>query len=291
MALTASQTKQLLAQLGHRPKKSFGQNFLIDPNIVRKQLKLALLKEGEPIVEIGPGLGTLTESLLETGAFVYAIELDTRLAQHLREHLLARYPKRLNLMLGDAVEHPLAGLFNGQKSPLSSFHIIANLPYAISTPWMANLLKIATLPQSMVLMLQKEAAERFSAACNTKAFGPISIALQAAFDINGLHGVPRQVFYPIPDVDSCLLVLEQKKRAHAFSPEGLKLIQRFFTQRRKQMARLIRNEKEADKPLQKWVAHLEAKGIPLNNRPENIEIEDWITLDDIMSQTLKSSAQ
>src|SRR5204863_3622743 len=109
MPLSPTATRDLLAGLGHQPKRFLGQNFLVDGNIVRKSLELAEVQRGDSVVEIGPGLGTLTTALLETGASVWAVEKDRTLHAHLTETLVPRFPKTFHLLEGDAVEHPLAG--------------------------------------------------------------------------------------------------------------------------------------------------------------------------------------
>src|SRR5688572_1724801 len=110
MPLSPSATRELLAQLGHSPKRFLGQNFLIDGNIVRKSIDLAGVKEGDLVVEVGPGLGTLTSALLEAGAQVWAVEKDRTLHAHLEAELAPRFPERFHLLEGDAVAHPLASL-------------------------------------------------------------------------------------------------------------------------------------------------------------------------------------
>src|SRR5436190_23768595 len=110
MPLSPTATRELLAQLGHQPKRFLGQNFLVDGNIVRKSLELAGVQPGDTVVEVGPGLGTLTVALLEAGADVWAVEKDRTLHAHLETELVARFPTSFHLLEGDAVEHPLAGL-------------------------------------------------------------------------------------------------------------------------------------------------------------------------------------
>lgn len=271
MALTPKQTHQLLQSLGHTPKKALGQNFLIDPNIVQKQLNLANFKPTDTVIEVGPGLGTLTGALLSQGATVYAVELDARLAEYLRTQLQPHYPK-FHLLEGDAVKHPLAGLPEDFKD---SFHVIANLPYAISTPWLAEVLLKPHWPQRMTLMLQKEAAERFVSPATHKAFSPISIAIQLIYDKVALYNVSRQLFYPIPGVDSCLLCLQLKEHTQRLTPATYALIQRFFTQRRKQIGGLIKQELIIHPSLVKWAHYLESQGIPLTTRPEGVPLEAW----------------
>src|SRR5215211_6584284 len=132
MPLSPTATRELLTRLGHSPKRFLGQNFLVDGNIVRKSLELADVHAGDTVVEVGPGLGTLTTALLESGTDVWAVEKDRTLHAHLEAELAPRFPARFHLLEGDAVERPLAGL------PVAppDFKIVANLPYAIATPWL-----------------------------------------------------------------------------------------------------------------------------------------------------------
>src|SRR5687768_10024736 len=115
MPLSPTATRDLLAQLGHQPKRFLGQNFLVDGNIVRKSLELAEVRPGDTVVEVGPGLGTLTTALLEAGAEVWAVEKDRHLHEHLATTLVPRFPSTFHLLEADAVEQPLAGLLLGTR--------------------------------------------------------------------------------------------------------------------------------------------------------------------------------
>ena len=269
MPLTPSATRELLAKLGHQPKRFLGQNFLVDGNIVRKSLELAEIKPGDRVVEIGPGLGTLTSSLLEAGAEVWAVEKDRAMHAHLAESLVPRFPDRFHLLEGDAVEHPLAGL-SGDAA--ASFKIVANLPYAIATPWLDEVLSGA-LPERMVLMLQQEAAQRYVAQPGTKSFGAISIFLQSAFAVAPGHKVEAACFFPRPDVDSYLLHLVRRPQPFIFPTETKTLIRACFQQRRKQIGGLLR-ALAADRG-ESWLAQLEAAGVTPQTRPEAISTELW----------------
>jgi 16S rRNA (adenine1518-N6/adenine1519-N6)-dimethyltransferase len=271
MPLTPTETRALLDHLGLRPKRFLGQNFLVDGNIVRKSLELGGVRPGDVIVEIGPGLGTLTSALLEAGAAVWAVEKDRRLSGHLRATLLPRYPGWLHLLDGDAVQAPLAGL--PMERAASGFKIIANLPYAISTPWMDAVLS-GPPPARMVLMLQREAADRYAAQVGTKAFGAISVFLQAAYDFAPGHRVAAACFHPRPDVDSCLLVLERRSVPFFFAPPVKALIRLCFQQRRKQIGSLLRN-RTANGAGAAWLADLAAAELGPQARPEQIPVALW----------------
>ncbi len=270
--LTPTQTRDLLARLGLRPRKKLGQNFLIDGNIVRKSLELSNLQENDTVIEIGPGLGTLTGALLKKGAKVYAIEKDVLLIKHLGDTLANSYSSRLFLSQGDAVQNPMAG-FNPQSG--ERFKIISNLPYAIATPWIDAVLE-RTLPVSMVLMLQKEAAGRLTSMAGTKNFGAISIFLQSAYKHISGHKVSRRCFFPVPSVDSVLLNLVRKRTPFIFQEKAKNKIRMIFTQRRKQIRTLQKDYPEY-KP---WIEYLEASGVKAEARPETISLEHWQKLDE-----------
>ena len=265
-------THALLEKLNHSPDKKLGQNFLIDANIVRKSIEMAEIQEDDTIVEIGPGLGVLTQTLLETGAFVWAVERDPTLAQHLKESLLTDYP-HLHLIEGDCLKYPLANL--PEMDAQIGFKVVANLPYAVSTPWMDAILS-GPLPQRMVLMLQKEAAERYCASQGSKAFGAISIFLQSAYAVHSRHFVSANCFYPIPKVDSVLMRLELRKNPVCFSLPIYNSVRRIFTQRRKQLHTLCRND--PDPRLYEWFEQLVASGIKKTVRPEDLPVEHWQNL-------------
>ena len=181
--LSLSETRELLARLSHMPKKWLGQNFLIDGNIVRKSLELAEVKAGDRVLEIGPGLGTLTRTLLGAGVELHAVEADRTMVYHLAETLVPSWPQTFFLTEGDAVEKPLADLVN---PPDGSFKVVANLPYAISTPWM-DALCAGPHPEIMVLMLQREAADRLTAEVGTKHWSAVTAQVALAFVKSKLH--------------------------------------------------------------------------------------------------------
>jgi len=275
MPLTPTATRELLTRLGHQPKRFLGQNFLVDGNIVRKSLELAGITSADTVVEIGPGLGTLTSALLKTGAHVWAVEKDRCLHEHLSTTLTVEFAETFHLMEGDAVELPLAGLTHAAATPPPPFKVVANLPYAISTPWMDAVLS-GPLPTRLVLMLQLEAAQRYTAAPGTKQFSAISIFLQAAYDMAPGHKVPASCFHPRPDIESCLLHLVRKPEPFVFSAETKQLIRSCFQQRRKQITALLR-ERLPDEG-RAWLSTLAAGGSSPQARPEDIPVALWTKL-------------
>ena len=272
MAFTPTETRELLARLGHAPKRFLGQNFLVDGNIVRKSVELAQVAPGDAVVEVGPGLGTLTGALLEAGAEVWAVEMDRTLHLHLEETLVAQHPGRLHLLEGDAVLVPMAGIPEG-RAPGSK--VVANLPYAISTPWMDAVLS-GPLPLRMVLMLQREAADRYVAGPGTGNFGAISIFLQAAYQPAPGHKVSSGCFYPKPDVDSFLLNLVRRPEPHVFSRESKALIRRCFQQRRKQVGAVLREIVPGEGA--PWRELFASEGLSPTVRAEAIPVATWIKL-------------
>jgi 16S rRNA (adenine1518-N6/adenine1519-N6)-dimethyltransferase len=277
--LTPTKTREILEKIGQKPRQRLGQNFLIDSNIVRKSLELADIQSTDTVVEVGPGLGTLSLALLEAGVTLYAVELDLKLAHYLEGELKPRYPQQFHLLQADALAYPRGSL----PETITHFKIVSNLPYAISTPWLDAILDGNTLPSRMVLMLQKEAAQRFEAQHGTKTLGPISIFLQSAYSVLPGHKVSRTCFYPVPTVESFLFCLEKKPTPYIFNPEVKLLIRHFFTQRRKQIGSLCRNHFEALKPVfEKWLHILAQHDLSEQSRPENIPTSLWQKLDQLV---------
>jgi len=291
MPLSPTATRELLCQLAHQPNKKLGQNFLVDGNIVRKSVELADLRPGDAVVEIGPGLGTLTAALLDVGAEVWAVERDPALAAHLRTEFFPEQPAtktpdspdgfrrgvsacgRLHLIEGDCLDAPRAALPASKAA--AGYKIVANLPYAVSTPWMEAVLA-GPLPARMVLMLQKEAGDRYAARHGCKNFGAISIFLQSAYTVAGKHLVAASCFHPAPKVDSLLLRLDLKPDTLHFSATARACVRRIFTQRRKQLGALCR--KDPEPAVQAWFEQLLAAGVSPTVRPEELPLEHWQVL-------------
>ncbi len=273
MPLSPTATRDLLARLGHLPKRFLGQNFLVDGNIVRKSLELATVGPGDRVVEIGPGLGTLTSALLDAGAEVWAVEKDETLHAHLVATLAPAHLLRFHLLAGDALEHPLAAL--PPEAAAGGFKIVANLPYAISTPWMDAVLS-GPLPDRLVLMLQQEAAQRYAASPGTKQFGAISVFLQSVFNLAPGHKVAAACFHPRPEVESYLLHLVRKPQPYLFTPQAKALVRAAFQQRRKQIGALLREQLPDGGAA--WLMELARHGLDGRARAEEIPVRAWQSL-------------
>jgi 16S rRNA (adenine1518-N6/adenine1519-N6)-dimethyltransferase len=269
--LSPQQTRTLLESLAKIPQKKWGQNFLIDKNIVFKSTELAHLHSGENVVEIGPGLGTLTRAILGAHCQVFAIERDPTLHAFLQK-LFAPIPT-FQIICGDALAQPLAG-FSRPDAPCK---VVANLPYNISTPWIDAILEQPQLPVSMTLMVQREAASRFLALPGTKKCSAISIFLHAAYRCDTLFPVSRNSFLPVPGVDSAIIHLQRLPVTKIFHPQTKALIRKFFTQRRKQMGSLLRTflrERSGD-----GAELLQKSDLPFTARPEQLPFHFWCDFD------------
>lgn len=267
--LTRTVTRQLLTQLDKRPSKWRGQNFLVDPQVVWRSVTLANITPDDTVVEIGPGLGTLTRALLSQGCSLYAVEVDSTLYDYLKKTF--QDVSRFHLFHNNAVQFPCAGV-------TGRFKVVANLPYNISTPWLDAVLSQNNLPESMTLMLQREAALRLTASPGTKHFAAISLMLSALYHPVTMIPVARTSFEPPPKVDSVILHLKKSGNGWPFSAPMRILMRQIFTQRRKQLLSIIRN---IDPTLSPTVAELlEAHHVPQTIRPEALPLPFWQTLEE-----------
>jgi len=256
---------------GHRARKRFGQNFLRDPNTIRRIVAAIGPKPGEHLVEIGPGLGALTEPLIEAAGHLTAIELDRDLAARLRE----RFPEeRLRLIEGDALRFDFASL----PAPL---RVVGNLPYNVSTPLLFHLAEYADRIVDMTFMLQKEVVERMAAEPGSAAYGRLSVMLQQRFSVRKCFDVPPGAFVPMPKVTSSIVRLTPlPEGTHALEdPEGFsRLVAAAFNQRRK----TLRNALKALLPEQNLFARAE---IDPNARAETLAVEDFVRLANVLART------
>ena len=229
-----SVTKAVLERHGFTFKKSFGQNFLTDTNILQKIVDTAEIDDQVNVIEIGPGIGALTEFLAERAAEVMAFEIDHRLVPILADTL--RDFDNVTVVNEDILKVDLAQHIQNFKNPDLPIKVVANLPYYITTPILMHLIERGIPFSEFVVMMQKEVADRISAQPNTKAYGSLSIAVQYYMTAKVAFIVPRTVFVPAPNVDSAILkMVRRPEPAVAVEDEKFffKVSKASFTHRRK----------------------------------------------------------
>lgn len=242
---TLTDIKQLLESRGLRPKKSLGQNFLVDHNLIRKLVDAAGVGAGSLVLEVGPGTGTMTEELLDRGCEVIACELDDDLAALNRERLPGRLPPdhqhRFTLIHGDcldgkrAIAPAILAAIRGRP-----FSLVANLPYGAATPLMSNLLIDHPECAVMAVTIQREVADRLTAAPGSKDYGALAVIAQALAEVRHVATLPRECFWPRPDVTSAMILLSRRAAPlvrHAASLSSF--LRELFAQRRKQIGAVL----------------------------------------------------
>ena len=205
-----SVTRAILERHGFTFKKSFGQNFLTDTNILQKIVDTAEIDKNVNVIEIGPGIGALTEFLAESAAEVMALEIDDRLVPILADTL--RDFDNVTVVNQDILKVDLAQYIAEFKNPDLPIKVVANLPYYITTPILMHLIESGIPFSEFVVMMQKEVADRISAQPNTKAYGSLSIAVQYYMTAKVAFIVPRTVFVPAPNVDSAILKMVRREQ-------------------------------------------------------------------------------
>jgi 16S rRNA (adenine1518-N6/adenine1519-N6)-dimethyltransferase len=267
--LPAQPSLRRMKAFGIRPKRDLGQNFLIDSNILDVIARAAELDPADVVLEVGGGLGVLSEHLAERVAHVHVVELDRGLEPALRD-ALDPHPNT-TLHLADAVKLDLAAL---DPPPTK---VVANLPYGVAAT--VILRTITDLPgvATWVAMVQREVGERFAAAAGSAAYGVPSVLAQLACDVKVLRPVSRTVFHPVPNVDSVLVRLT--RRGPAPEPALRALVQRGFAHRRKALARSLALAPQAPPGIRDHArAALEAIGKPPDARAEQLAPADWRAL-------------
>ncbi|MDR3117437.1 MAG: hypothetical protein LBT98_02610 [Puniceicoccales bacterium] len=270
--------RRQLDLLGKRPLHSLGQHFLTDGALVQRCVEWSQLGADGLAVEIGPGLGTVTRALLERGARVHAVERDGQLADLLRGTLEKEFPGRLLIHCADALSLPLAGL---SAERAGEARVVANLPFAISTPWLDALLT-GPLPRSLTLFLQRETAERLLAEAPSRRRSALGVRLSCAYLAMRHLSVPPEAFHPRPRVQSQLVHWERRPEFFCFSAPCRSAMRHCFLNRRKLLAAAIRSL--ASHPnhceLRRWFGDLLGQGHSERTlRAEELENRHWQSLE------------
>ena len=263
MTLTRADLRRLLAENGLAPRRARGQNFVVDPNTVRRVARLAGVGPGDKVVEIGAGLGSLSLALAETGASVTAVEVDAGLVPVLREVV---EPAGVTVVEADALQLDWSSLLEG-----SAWALVANLPYNVATPLIADLLDGVPTIERMLVMVQREVGERLAAAPGDGAYGAVSVKVAYWATARVVGRVPPTVFHPVPKVESTLVRIERRVEPAVgadVDPAWLfRLVAAGFGQRRKMLRRSLAAVVAPDA--------FAAAGIRPEARAEELSVEDW----------------
>ncbi|MEZ5296383.1 MAG: 16S rRNA (adenine(1518)-N(6)/adenine(1519)-N(6))-dimethyltransferase RsmA [Ilumatobacteraceae bacterium] len=254
----------LLEQGGLAPRRDLGQNFVADPNTVRRIASLARVGEGDHVVEIGAGLGSLTLALADTGAEVLAVEVDSGIVPVLRSVVADR--DNVTVVEADAMEADWTTLLAASDR----WTLVANLPYNVGTPLVCDLLDEVPAIESMLVMVQKEVAERFAAAPGSKQYGAVSVKTSYWATAKLAATVPASVFVPKPNVESALVRIDRRTPPEVDTEALFALVKQGFGQRRKMLRRSLSGVVTPEQ--------FEAAGVSPEARPETLGVDAWIRL-------------
>jgi 16S rRNA (adenine1518-N6/adenine1519-N6)-dimethyltransferase len=269
--------RRVLDGRGIQLTKSLGQNFLHDGNQLRRIVAAAELRPVDRVLEIGPGLGPLTELLLASAGEVFAVEKDARLVALLKERFASE--PTLRLLQADGLE-----CVRADSSDWAGWKLVANLPYSVASPILVELASNAHPPERLVATLQLEVARRLTAGAGDQDYGVLSLLVQLRYEPRGLFKIPPGCFFPPPDVDSACITLARRDREllpAAQRPVFVRLVKRAFSQRRKMMAKLLKQ----DWPSEPLDAALLAVGLPPQVRAEAVSLEQFVRLAGALAAT------
>lgn len=273
-------TQHILNRFKLRADKKLGQNFLIDENVVRQIVAVAELSEADTVLEVGPGIGTLTQGLAESKARVVAVELDTRLLPVLATTLNGY--DNVRVVHGDILK---VNIMEEVGAP--SFKVCANLPYYITTPIIFALLEKRLPMERLVAMVQKEVAERMAAQPGGKEYGALSVAIQYYTEPEIAFLVPPTSFIPAPAVESAVIVCKRRSKPPVeVCDEALffRVVKAAFSLRRKMLSNSLKNMGIKGEQVTKW---LELAGVDGKRRAETLSLEDFAKLTNSFNEAVK----
>lgn len=274
-----AQTRELLARHGIHLKKSLGQNFLTDQRVLDKMIEAAELDQRSGVLEIGPGIGALTQRLALAAAKVLAVELDGRLVPVLRE--LFADQSHVSILHGDVMEVDLARLIREELGEGARPSVVANLPYYITSPILMRLLEQKLPLNRIVVMIQKEVAERLTAEPGTKAYGSITVAVRYYTEPEWVCRVPAHVFVPRPQVDSAVIRLKVRTRPPVHVDNEMllfRIVRAAFNQRRKTLTNALATLLSGKQEKALLTEALLAVDIDPRRRGETLSLEEFARL-------------
>ena len=263
------------------PRKSLGQNFLQDPNIINKIVAGLGIKSSDTVVEIGPGRGALTELIITQAGHTHLIEFDRDLIDYWQQR--AETTSKLTVHGVDVMQFDLHEII---KTSDTKIKIIGNLPYNISSPVLFHLMRYAEFIEHQVVMLQKEVVERMASEPGSKQYGRLSVMLQQRYQIENLFKVPPTAFFPPPKVDSAIARLTPLLEVpHPVSDQGdfEKIVKQAFSMRRKTLRNTLKGALSAEQ--------IESLGINPGARAETLEVSDFAALSNIFSASKSSDTE
>ncbi|MEH7118910.1 16S rRNA (adenine(1518)-N(6)/adenine(1519)-N(6))-dimethyltransferase RsmA [Neobacillus vireti] len=274
---TPVRTRAILEKYGFSFKKSLGQNFLIDTNILKKIVSFADLTENSGAIEIGPGIGALTEQLARSSKKVVAFEIDQRLLPILRD-TLSPY-ENVKVIHKDVLEADVGNVMEEEFQGIDDLMVVANLPYYVTTPIIMKLLEDRLPIRGIVCMLQKEVADRISAKPGTKDYGSLSIAVQYYTEAETVMIVPKTVFVPQPNVDSAVIRLTKREKPAVEVKDEVFFFQvtkASFAQRRKTLLNNLTSQlPDGKQKKEEILAALSASEIDPGRRGETLSLEEF----------------
>ena len=280
---TLRKTKSILNKYGIRANKRFGQNFLIDDNILENIVSVSDVSKNDLVIEIGPGLGNLTEYIIEKAGYMLLVEIDNNMINILND----RFTKYNNYTLLNKdilkinIDEQINKIEDSIGKKFSNIKVVANLPYYITTPIIFKLLQDENRINKITVMVQKEVAERMVAKSNTKDYGILTLMVKYLSNANIEFIVPREAFIPPPNVTSAIINLKKVKN-YTVKDEKLffEFIHSSFAQRRKTMINSLSSTKFNNFNKEKLNSLFDKLNIDKNTRAEQLEIEDYIRISD-----------
>jgi len=267
-----TEMRAVLGERGIQLTKSLGQNFLHDAHQLERIVAAAELSPADKVLEVGPGLGPLTEILVAQAGEVLAIEKDARLVAVLQE----RFPK-LRLLHDDALE-----FIRCEPRDWTDWKLVANLPYSVASPILVELAQAPKRPARMVVTLQLEVAQRLMAKADDDEYGVLTLLVQLDYEPCGWFKIPSSCFFPAPDVDSACVTLVRREKpllADAHRAPFVKIVKRAFSQRRKMMLKLLKTEW----PLEKLQSAFATLNISPQERAEKLTLEQFVELTKLLT--------
>lgn len=276
---TPTRTRDILEKYSFSFKKSLGQNFLIDTNILHNIVEAADLSKDKAVIEVGPGIGALTEQIGRAAGLVVAVEIDQRLLPILSD-TLSPY-QNIQVVHGDVLKLDLHQLITERLNDYQQISVVANLPYYVTTPILMKLLEERLPLENIVVMIQKEVAERIAAKPGTKDYGSLSVAAQFYAEAEVAMVVPASVFVPKPNVDSAVIKLSiRKEPVVQVEDEALffRVVRASFAQRRKTLLNNLISNLYSKEQKDQVIQMLAEIGIDPTRRGETLTIEEFARL-------------